>query len=127
MGKANVETIVNYIPVLELFRDLYEEHGIDNLFYNAPAIMIVHGEKWNDIIAFGGAIALHQAVLMGETLKIGSCYNGFLQEAINRDKKIKELFGIPKGHKCYGAMTLGYSKMKYKRVVRRLPSPVTWR
>jgi nitroreductase/NAD-dependent dihydropyrimidine dehydrogenase PreA subunit len=127
MGKENVKTIINYIPLLERFRVIYEETGKDMLFWNAPAAIIVHGKKMNDHISFGCAIALHHAVLMGETIKIGSCYNGLFQEAINRDKKVKEMFGIPKDHKCYGAMTLGYTKSKYKRVVRRVPSEVTWR
>ena len=127
MGKENVDTIVNYIPLLERFREIYEKTGRDMLFWNAPAVIIVHGKKWNDIIGFGCAIALHHAVLMGQTMNIGSCYNGLLQEAINRNSNIKKMFGIPKGHKCYGSMTLGYSKLKYQRVVRRVPSPVTWR
>jgi len=127
IGKENIKTIINYIPLLERFRVIYETTGKDMLFWNAPAAIIVHGKKRNDTIAFGCAIALHHAVLMGETMKIGSCYNGLFQEAINNDAKIKEMFGIPKEHKCYGAMTLGYTKPKYKRVVRRVPSEVTWR
>jgi hypothetical protein len=37
------------------------------------------------------------------------------------------MLGIPKGNKVYGAITLGYAKLKYQRLVRRVPSPVTWR
>ncbi len=127
MGKENLETIINYIPLLERFREMFEKTGKDMLLWNAPAAIIVHGKKGNDVIGFGCAIALHHAALMGETIKIGSCYNGLLQEAINRDADVKNMFGIPKGHKCYGSMTLGYSNVKYKRVVRRVPSRVTWR
>ncbi len=127
MGRENVETIVGYIPVLEAFRDRWEKDKDDRIFFNAPALIVVHGKKWDDIVAFSCAIALHQAVLMGELLKIGSCYNGLFQEAINFDKTIKEMVGIPRGHKCYGAMSLGYSAHKYQRLVRRTPSPVVWR
>ena len=66
------------------------------LLWNAPAAIIVHGKKGNDTIGFGCAIALHHAALMGETMNIGSCYNGLFQEAINRDKKIKEMM-----EECY--------------------------
>ena len=127
VGKENMKTIINYIPLLERFRNIYDTTGKDMMLWNAPAAIIVHGKKRNDTIAFGCAIALHHAVLMGETMKIGSCYNGLFQEAINNDPKTKKMFGIPKGHKCYGAMTLGYTKPKYMRVVRRVPSEVTWR
>ena len=113
--------------MLERFRIIYEKTGRDMLLWNAPAAIIVHGKKGNDTIGFGCAIALHHAVLMGETMNIGSCYNGLFQEGINRNSDNKKMLGIPKGHKVYGAMTLGYSKLKYQRVVRRVPSPVTWR
>ncbi len=64
---------------------------------------------------------------MAQTLKLGCCFNGFLQVAVNKDPKIKKMLGIPSGHKCYGAMTLGYQRLKYKRFARRRPAQVVWR
>ncbi len=127
MGRENVETVVGYIPILEAFRDRWEKDKDDRIFYKAPALIVVHGKKGDDTVGFGCAIALHQAVLMSELLNIGTCYNGLFQQAINLDKTIKEMVGIPKSHKCYGTMTLGYSAVKYQRLVRRTPSPVVWR
>ncbi len=63
---------------------------------------------------------------MAQTLKVGCCFNGFLQVAPAFDAKIRNRLGIPKAHKCFGAMGLGYEKQKYKRLVRRRPPQVKW-
>ncbi len=126
LGKETLAIFDFYVPLLESFRDRWAKTGDDRIFYHAPALMLVHGRKWDDIVAFGNAVALYQAALMAQTLKVGCCFNGFLQVAANYDKKIKKRLGIPSKHKCYGAMTLGYEKTPYKRLVRRRPPQVTW-
>lgn len=127
VGKETLAIFDYYIPILENFRDLWNKTADDRIFYHAPALMLVHGRKWDDIVAFGNAVALYQASLMAQTLKVGCCFNGFLQVAANYDGKIKKRLGIPSKHKCYGAMTLGYEKTHFKRLVRRRPPQVRWR
>lgn len=127
MGSENLDTFNYYIPILEDWQDRWNKMGDDRLFYHAPALILVHGKKWDDIVGFGNAVALYQASLMAQTLKVGCCFNGFLQIAPNLDGKIKKRLGIPKQHKCYGAMGLGYEMTKYRRTVRRRPPNVTWR
>jgi nitroreductase/ferredoxin len=127
MGSENLDTFNYYIPILEDFQDRWNKMGDDRILYHAPAVMIVHGKKWDDIVGFGNAAALYQASLMAQTLKVGCCFNGFVQVAPNFDPKIKKRLGIPKKHKCYGAMGLGYENAKYRRTVRRRPPNVTWR
>ncbi len=126
-GKENMQTVKFYLPWLEFSHELWEKHGIDRIFYHAPAVIIVHGKKMDPTIPFSCATALYQASFMAHTLNIGCCFNGFLQVAISRNSRIKKMLGIPKGHKCFGAMTLGYPKWKYHRLVRRREAQVTWR
>jgi len=127
MGRHHSEPLQEYIPVLELFRERWERHDDDRIFFKAPAIMIVHGLRWDDTVAAGCAFVLYQASLMAQTLNVGCCFNGFLQFSANNDRKVKEWLGIPWRHKCYGAMTLGYQKVKYRKGVRREPPKVIWR
>ncbi len=126
IGKANAKTVKFYIPVVQYFEKIRKEHGVDRMFYHAPALMIVHGRKGDDSIPFSCSAALYQASLMAQTLGIGCCFNGFLQASINRDSKIRKLFGVPKNHTCHGAMTLGYQKYKYRSFVRRRDAQVRW-
>ena len=127
MGKDFLDLFNFYVRLLQNFRDRWNKMGDDRIFYHAPALIIVYGKRWDDIVGFGNAVALYQASLMAQTLKVGCCFNGLLQFAINFDAKIKKQLGIPKQHKCYGAMGLGYETTKYKRLVRRRPPQVTWR
>ena len=114
-----------YLPGMDLLKERYDK-GQDPVFYKAPALMIVYGEKLDDTAAFGCASALYNCSLMAHTLGIGCCFNGFLQTVINSNKKIKKMIGIPKYCKCWGAMTLGYQNVKFNRLVRRKPADVTW-
>ena len=127
MGTKNAKALKDYVPLLERFRELWEKHGEDRIFWHAPAIMLVHGPRWDDTVSFSCAAVLYQASLMAHCLNVGCCFNGFLQVAINNDAKIRRWAGVPRRHKCYGAMTLGYPEIKYRRLVRREPAKVTWR
>ena len=113
-----------YGPGLKLFYDR-TKRGEDRLFYNAPAIMLVHGEKVDDM-AFSCPVALFNCSMMAHTLGIGCCLNGFLVLAANHNTRIKQWLGIPRTHKCYGAMTLGYQGVAYSSLVKRNPVNVRW-
>lgn len=127
MGPRQAEELQEYLPFLDLFQERWQRYGDDRMLFNAPAIMLVHGSRWDDTVGVSCAIVLYQASLMAEALNVGCCYNGFLQVAANTDRKIRRWLGIPWGHKCFGAVTLGYQKVPYRRFVHREPPKVTWR
>jgi nitroreductase len=97
------------------------------LFYNAPAIIIVYGDKWDDSTGFACSAALYNCSLMAHTLGIGCCFMGFLGIAVKNSASIRKWLGIPSTQKFYGAMTLGYPEVKYNRLVKRNPATVSWR
>jgi len=125
-GSRIVEKLQESIPKLEYAKGLMDQ-GEDRLFYGAPVVMVVHAESWDTCSAFNGAVALYNCSLMGHTLGIGCCFNGYLEGAVNNSRRIKRWLGIPKDHRCYGAMTLGYQKVRYQRLVGRDPATVVWR
>lgn len=116
----------NYQPVVRIFQER-EARGEDRLFYHAPAIILVHADRWDEAGAFNCSVALYNCSLMAHTLGIGCCFNGFLTMAVNRSPKIKKWLNIPRGHKCYGSMSMGYQDIKFKHLVRRRPPRVRWR
>jgi nitroreductase len=109
-----------YGPVVEVFMKINEE-GEDRLFYNAPALMVVYGEKRDEAMAFSSHIAMFNCSLMAHTLGIGCLLNSFTLMAINRSRELRRLFGIPRGEKCFGVMTLGYQDIEFRRHVYRKP------
>jgi hypothetical protein len=47
------------------------------------------------------------------TLGLGTCFNGFITNAMERSKAMHKSFGIPDGHQVYAALLLGHPKVKY--------------
>jgi nitroreductase len=125
-GRRVVEYLQESIPKVEHAKELLDQ-GKDCLFYDAPAVMVAHAESWDTLSAFNGAVALYHCSLMAHTLGVGCCFNGFLQSAINNDRRIKKWLNIPRDHQCFGAMTLGYQKIRYQRLVERDPVKAVWR
>jgi nitroreductase/NAD-dependent dihydropyrimidine dehydrogenase PreA subunit len=125
-GRRMVEELRESIPKIEHAKKLVDQ-GEDRLFYGAPAVMVVHAESWDTTSAFNCALALYSCSLMAHTLGIGCCFNGYLQGAANNSRRIKKWLGIPRDHQCFGAMTLGYPAIRYRRLVLRDPAKVKWR
>ncbi len=114
-----------YLPFMDLLKERYY-NGDERIFFNAPALILTYGEKLDETSAFSCSAALYNCSLMAHTLGIGCCFNGFLQTVINSNKKVKQMVGIPKYCKCWGAMTLGYQNVTFKRLTTRKPVDVTW-
>jgi len=125
-GKKTVEHLQDSLPKVMVAREAMNR-GEDRLFYHAPVVMIAHAESWDSSSPFNCSVALYNCSLMAHALGLGCCFNGFLVNAVNHDKKIKRWMGIPADHQCYSAMGLGYPDMKYPGLVPRQPPKVTWR
>lgn len=125
-GRKTLEYLRESLPKVEY---AYEKmkRGKDILFYHAPVVILAHAESWDSSSSFNCSVALYNCSLMAHTLGLGCCFNGFLVNAANRDRKIKKWLGIPPDHKCYAALTLGYQQPQYRRLVHRDPPKVTWR
>jgi len=124
-GRRIVEKLQESIPKMEHVKEVIAQ-GEDRLFYGAPAVMVVHAESWDTCSAFNCSVALYNCSLMAHTLGIGCCFNGYLEGAANNSRRIKRWLGIPRDHRCYAAMTLGYQKTQYQRLVKRDPAKVAW-
>lgn len=125
-GRKVVESLRESLPKVEYAKGLMEQ-GKDCLFYHAPVVAIAHAESWDTCSAFNCSVALYHCALMAHTFGIGCCFNGYLVSAVNHDRKIKKWLNIPADHQCYAAMTLGYERLRYQRLVKRDPPKITWR
>jgi nitroreductase/NAD-dependent dihydropyrimidine dehydrogenase PreA subunit len=125
-GRKTVEYLRESLPKVEYAYGKMKR-GKDILFYHAPVVILAHAESWDSSSSFNCSAALYNCSLMAHTLGLGCCFNGFLVNAANRDRKIKRWLGIPQSHKCYAAMTLGYPQAKYRRLVQRDAPKVIWR
>jgi nitroreductase/NAD-dependent dihydropyrimidine dehydrogenase PreA subunit len=103
------------------------KEGVDQLFYHAPAVILVHMKK--NIAStpeIDAAIASTQMVLLAETLGLGTCYNGFLIRAVESSEEVKKISGVPPENRALVAFTVGYPGVEFRRFVARNPAKVTW-
>ncbi len=124
-GRKTAEYLRESLPKIEYASEQMKQ-GKDRLFYHAPVVIIAHAESWDSSSPFNCSVALYHCSLMAHTLGLGCCFNGFLVNAVHHAPKIKKWLGIPAGHRCYAAMTLGFPDVKYLRLVHRDRPKVTW-
>ena len=122
-GRKTVEYLRESLPKIEYAYEQMKQ-GKDRLFYHAPVVTLAHAESWDTSSSFNCSVALYNCSLMAHTLGLGCCFNGLLVNAVNHAPKIKAWLGIPADHKCYSAMTLGFTDVKYLRLVHRYPPQV---
>ncbi len=121
LGKRQSEDLKGHFgPAVKVIFDRYQQ-GDDRLFYHAPALILTHGEKQDDTMVFSCHVALFNCSMMAHLMGIGCMLNSYALMTINNNARIKRWLGIPKGDKCFGAMTLGYQRVEYKTLVKRNP------
>ncbi len=124
-GARQKEQLEDYLPVVqEAHRRI--EQGDDRLLYDAPAVILVHAEAWDSCSAFNCDAALFNASLLSHSLGLGCCFNGFVQQAVENSRALKAWLGIPRDHRCFMAMGLGWPAVRYRKVCEREPAKIRW-
>lgn len=97
----------------EMFRKMAENEKF-NIFYNAPTIIVISGEKVSVEPRTDCAAATENMILAAESLGIGTCWIGlvtFLFRSSRAAEYIKML-EIPDNYEPYYAIALGYKKIE---------------
>jgi nitroreductase len=84
-----------------------------HVFYGAPTVVFISGDKDNHSAAVDCAAATENMLIAAESLDIGSCWIGFIAYLLNSEEGsdyVKEL-GIPEGYRQIHAVALGYKKV----------------
>ncbi len=95
----------------------------DMITYQAPAMILIHAPAAPTGMPIHDAgIWTGMATLYAELLDLGTCINGFVVNAVKRNKALKELLQIPTNHEVHSVLLVGYPKIKYSnRVERKQP------
>lgn len=106
------------------------EAGRDRIIYDAPAAVFVHAatscvEPQADCDA-----ALLSLLLVADAFGLGACWNGWISKAASGDHlksftRLGEFLGLPEGHRCYAAATIGYPSLRLHSVPDRRTS-IRW-
>lgn len=104
----------------EMFRKMAENENYD-IFYNAPTVIVVSGEKSSPTALIDCSAATQNMMLAAESLNIGTCWIGLIMFLFKnlRAKEYIEILKIPEGYKPFYAITLGYKKYENAKPPKR--------
>ena len=91
-----------------------QKPGSSLICHHAPLVLLFHAP----VVKYGMAAAdayiwSTYASIHANTLGLGTCFNGFISNAMERSKSMRKEFGIPEGHQVYAALLVGHPKVKY--------------
>ncbi len=125
MKKADIEMMRDFIlPITAKMIEARNEKT-DLLFYHAPCVLLFHQSPYADPV--DGHIACTYAMIAAESLGLGTCMIGTVSYALDREKRMKEKWGIPAENKVCIAMIVGHPALRYTRGVRRSFASVVFR
>ena len=124
-GIETFNTIKNHIYPISKLGNYKLEYG-DRITRNAPVILIFHGSIEAEEHTNNSLIYATYAMLSAHSLGLGAAMIGLVPAAINKMKKVKDIFQIPDDHEAVISVILGYPKYKYNRAVKREKKNITW-
>lgn len=99
-----------------------------NLFYNAPTVIVISGEKNAIVPNIDCAAATENMLIAAESLNIGTCWIGLVSFLFKSEKVktyIKEL-KIPDGYEPYYAIAIGYKSSPAEQASPRRENTVNY-
>jgi nitroreductase/NAD-dependent dihydropyrimidine dehydrogenase PreA subunit len=126
MGRRGAETLIKLAPEMEGLVTLFKS-GTDWILRNAPVLVLFCADNAGGTFSSVNAnLALHNATLAAETVGLGCFYAGFIVTTAERDDRIGKLIALPETHMIYGALAMGYPRLKFKKWPERNPAKITW-
>jgi len=103
------------------------ERGEDRVLRGAPHVIVAHAPKDTAMAQENCAIALTFLELAAYSQGMGACWAGYLLAAASSFPALINELALPGGHKCFGAMMVGYPKYEFKRIPLRNEPSIIWR
>jgi len=103
------------------------DQGTDRICRGAPHLIVAHAPEDLGASQSSCTIALAYLELAAFANGLGTCWAGFLHTASTMFPPLNEALALPEGHKCFGAMLIGYPKYQYRRLPLRKAARVIYR
>jgi ferredoxin len=129
VGRAMVRLVAgadDYHALKEFIVDIatfaneeYRRNGTDKYMYRAPMLMLFHGDRRALSYQENAHLVCHHAMLSAVALGLGTTIIGLIPPIVDRSKKLRERYGIPKENKVLTSLIVGHPKYRYKKSIRR--------
>lgn len=127
IGSIKLNTLQNFVmPGMHWFIKWYRSGRKNEVLRDCPALLLFLSPVNEPVGAENCLIAAFHAILMAQTLDIGTCLNDLIPPACNRKKEIRQLLEIPEDREVYASVTLGFPKYQFKTVPPRKLSAIKY-
>lgn len=119
-GEKSMKVLQGFVmPRMHWYLRWYREGKSNEIFRDCPALMLFHSPAFEPSGEENCLLAAFQAVMMAETMDVGTCLNGLIPPVFERVPEARKLVGLPDGREVHSSITFGYSKYPFRRVVPR--------
>jgi nitroreductase len=126
LGRRGAAYVGELAPELEGLVDMYR-NGSDIITREPPVLILFCADTVGGTFAATNAtLAVQNAALAAEALGLGCFYPGFVVYISQSDDSMAKLVGLPETHKIYGALAMGYPRLRFKRWPERNPAKIAW-
>lgn len=105
-GKKIGAPFVDFLKRIEITDDFF--------FKGAPVVIVVSSKS-----GINAGLASSYMELMAYNLGLGVLYSGFFVACTKLSRKLRKLLLLPKGHEVISCIVIGYTDIKYQRIVPR--------
>lgn len=112
-------------PYLKQYKAVLENKDF-NIFYNAPCLLLVYGDKASPNYLFDGSLAAQNIMLGAYQMGLGSCWIGFAS-ALGNSPQIKGELGVPDNYNLVAPLVLGYPRGNWSPIQRKEPVILAWK
>jgi len=107
------------LPAMRWYSRWYQNGEGDELRRDSPALLLFHAPRAEACSDESCLIAALYAVLMAETLGVGTLINGLVPPGCNKSPELRQLLQLPPEREVYSCLCLGYPRIRYSRTLRR--------
>jgi len=107
------------VEIARYANEAYRRDGTDRYMYNAPMLMLFHGNRWAMSYEENAHLVCHHAMMAAVSLGLGTTIIGMVPPIVEQSKTLRERYAIPKDNKVLTSLIVGYPKYKYKKSIRR--------
>ncbi len=127
VGKKKFKTMQEHlIPSLITRLPSLKNGTEDTITRYAPAMILFLADKNEEDIRQDISIAATYGMLAAHSVGLGGSIMDLIPPAIEKDKELRQLFGVLGDQEVITSMIIGYPKYKYQRGIKRKLKSVKW-
>lgn len=112
--------------VLPVIETSLNEGAADHLTYNCRAVIVFHCPRRSLTGAKDCIYASACSLFAAHALGIGTCISDTVASAVDNDRELRKILGIPGDRRVETALLLGWPKYRFRKTIKRRLASVVW-